>query len=131
MALLAVMCSIMQKRQWEGQELADAKIADIPIGFGPYVITKYDAGRSVQLTRNKMYWGSDANLPLHRGTNNFDQIIWTSAATLPRNTTPSKLAKYPHNANLTLNAGIAAMMSHLPLLVMLYNRNSRTKSHQV
>ena len=21
-----------------------------------------------------MYWGSDANLPLHRGTNNFDQI---------------------------------------------------------
>jgi peptide/nickel transport system substrate-binding protein len=74
LALLAVMCSIMQKRQWEGQELADAKIADIPLGCGPYVITKYDAGRSVQLTRNKMYWGSDTNLPLHRGTNNFDQI---------------------------------------------------------
>jgi peptide/nickel transport system substrate-binding protein len=64
----------MQKRQWEGQELTDSKISDIPIGCGPYVITKYDAGRSVQLKRNKMYWGSDANLPLHRGTNNFDQI---------------------------------------------------------
>ena len=88
----------MQKRQWEGQELADAKIADIPISFGLYVIPKYDAGRSVLLTRN---------------------------------TTPSKLAKYQHNANLTLNAGIDAMMSHVLLLVMLYNRSSRTKSHQV
>ena len=42
------------------------------MGSGPYVITTYDAGRSVQLTRNENYWGAD--LPLRRGTNNFDQI---------------------------------------------------------
>ena len=72
LALLVGMRPILQKSQWEGQEFADAKIADIPMGSGPYVITKYDAGRSVQLTRNENYWGAD--LPLRRGTNNFDQI---------------------------------------------------------
>ncbi len=72
LALLVGMRPILQKSQWEGKEFADAKIADIPMGSGPYVITKYDAGRSVQLTRNENYWGAD--LPLRRGTNNFDQI---------------------------------------------------------
>jgi len=63
---------ILQKNQWEGKEFADAKIANIPMGSGPYVITKYDAGRSVQLTLNESYWGTD--LPLRSGTNNFGQI---------------------------------------------------------
>ncbi|MDB4197372.1 extracellular solute-binding protein [Ascidiaceihabitans sp.] len=72
LALLVGMRPILQKSQWKGKEFADAKIADIPMGSGPYVITKYDAGRSVQLTRNEKYWGAD--LPLRRGTNNFDQI---------------------------------------------------------
>ena len=72
LALLVGMRPILQKSQWEGKEFADAKIADIPMGSGPYVITKYDAGRSVQLTRNENYWGAD--LPLRSGTNNFGQI---------------------------------------------------------
>ena len=42
------------------------------MGSGPYVITKYDAVRSVQLTLNESYWGTD--LPLRSGTNKLGQI---------------------------------------------------------
>jgi peptide/nickel transport system substrate-binding protein len=72
LALLAGMRPILQKSQWEGKDFAGATIGEIPIGSGPYLISDYDAGRSVQLTRDPNYWGND--LPLRQGTNNFDQI---------------------------------------------------------
>jgi peptide/nickel transport system substrate-binding protein len=43
-----------------------------PIGSGPYVIGKVEAGKSVTLTRNPDYWGRD--LPINRGFWNFDEI---------------------------------------------------------
>lgn len=72
LALLAGMRPILQKAQWEGKSFADAQLADIPVGSGPYVISDYEAARNVILTRNPDYWGRD--LPFMRGTFNFDQI---------------------------------------------------------
>ena len=72
LALLAGMRPILQKAQWEGKSFADAALADIPIGSGPYVVSDYEAARNVVLTRNPDYWGKD--LPFMRGTFNFDEI---------------------------------------------------------
>ena len=44
----------------------------IPIGSGPYLVGKVDAGRSLTLVRNPDYWGRD--LAINRGFWNFDEI---------------------------------------------------------
>ena len=43
-----------------------------PIGSGPYVVGKVDAGKSLTLERNPDYWGRE--LPINRGFWNFDEI---------------------------------------------------------
>ena len=43
-----------------------------PIGSGPYVIAKVDAGRSITYRRSPDWWGRD--LPVSRGRFNFDEI---------------------------------------------------------
>lgn len=73
LALLAGMRPILKKAQWEGKDLAGAGLDDIPIGAGPYVVASYDAGRRVTLKRNPDYWGAD--IPVRRGTHNFDEIV--------------------------------------------------------
>ncbi|WP_083445162.1 extracellular solute-binding protein [Ruegeria sp. 6PALISEP08] len=72
LALLAGMRPILQKAQWEGKDFANAKLQDIPIGTGPYVIDSYEAGRYVNLRRNPDYWGKD--VPFRRGTMNLDDL---------------------------------------------------------
>ena len=72
LALLAGMRPILSKAQWEGRDFANAPLADIPVGSGPYTVTDYQAGRQVTLTRNPEYWGKD--VPFRRGTHNIDQI---------------------------------------------------------
>lgn len=72
LALLAGMRPILSKAQWEGRDFANAPLADIPIGTGPYMISDYQAGRQVTLTRNPDYWGKD--VPFRKGTHNIDQI---------------------------------------------------------
>lgn len=72
LALLAGMRPILKKAQWDGIAFADARLADVPIGSGPYVVTDFEAARDVVLTRNPDYWGKDLNF--RRGTFNFDEI---------------------------------------------------------
>ncbi|GAW35093.1 nickel-binding periplasmic protein precursor [Roseovarius sp. A-2] len=72
LALLAGLRPILQKAQWQGRDIAEAGIDDIPIGTGPYVIEDYEVNRHVTLRRNPDYWGRD--LPFRRGTSNFDEI---------------------------------------------------------
>ncbi|MEP2642772.1 extracellular solute-binding protein [Roseobacter sp.] len=72
LALLAGMRPILSRAQWEGRDFANAPLADIPMGTGPYVVSDYEAGRFVELSRNPDYWGN--NLPLRRGTFNFDTV---------------------------------------------------------
>lgn len=72
LALIAGLRPILQKKQWEGRDINDSTLEDIPITTSPYVVSDFEAGRFVTLTRNPDYWGND--LPLRRGTNNFDTI---------------------------------------------------------
>ncbi len=72
LALLAGMRPILSKAQWEGRDFANAALADIPVGSGPYIVSAYQAGRQVTLARNPDYWGKD--VPFRRGTHNIDQI---------------------------------------------------------
>jgi peptide/nickel transport system substrate-binding protein len=72
LALLAGMRPILSKAQWEGRDFANAALSEVPMGSGPYVVSDYQAGRQVTLTRNPDYWGAD--VPFRRGTNNIDRI---------------------------------------------------------
>ncbi|WP_081506141.1 extracellular solute-binding protein [Roseovarius mucosus] len=72
LALLAGLRPILQKSQWQGRDITEAGIEDIPIGTGPYVVNDYEVNRHVTLKRNPDYWGRA--LPLRRGTHNFDEI---------------------------------------------------------
>ena len=70
--LIAGLRPVLKKAQWEGRDFASAPLSEIPIGSGPYTVASYEAGRRVMLQRNPDYWGKD--LPLRRGTMNFDEI---------------------------------------------------------
>jgi microcin C transport system substrate-binding protein len=45
-----------------------------PIGSGPYLIERYDNGRTITYRRDPNYWG--AQLPVRVGMNNFDRIVY-------------------------------------------------------
>ena len=72
LALLAGLRPILQKAQFEGVDFANDGPDMIPITSSPYVITDYEMGRYVELTRNPDYWGKD--VPFRRGTANFDTL---------------------------------------------------------
>jgi peptide/nickel transport system substrate-binding protein len=63
---------ILKKAQWEGRDFTQSGLDVIPISTAPYVITDFEAGRFVELTRDPDYWGRD--LPFRRGTMNLDTI---------------------------------------------------------
>jgi peptide/nickel transport system substrate-binding protein len=65
---------IFKRAQYEGDEDAFFRSGTdtIPITTAPYVISDFDPGRFVELTRDEDYWGAD--LPFRRGTMNFDTI---------------------------------------------------------
>ncbi|VVD85582.1 peptide ABC transporter substrate-binding protein [Pandoraea pneumonica] len=52
----------------------DALTFDTPIGSGPYLIESYDGGRRITFKRDPHYWGD--NLPVRRGTFNFERIVY-------------------------------------------------------
>jgi len=72
LALIAGLRPVLKKAQWQGKDFAAARIEDVPLGSGPYIVADYEIGRHVNLRRNPDYWGRD--LPFRRGTHNFDEI---------------------------------------------------------
>ena len=61
-------------RKW-AQGTAFDKIQLVPpIASGPYLIDKYDLGRSIAFRRNPSYWGND--IPARRGAFNFERIVY-------------------------------------------------------
>lgn len=72
LALLAGLRPILKKAQWEGKDFADSSLNDVPIGSAPYVVSDFEQGRFVSLTRNPNYWGND--LPFVKGTANLGEI---------------------------------------------------------
>ncbi|MGR3636639.1 MAG: extracellular solute-binding protein [Shimia sp.] len=72
LALIAGLRPILKKAQFNDDEIADVTLNNYPIGSAPYLVSDFDPGRQVTLARNPDYWGAD--VPLRRGTNNFDKI---------------------------------------------------------
>lgn len=70
--LLAGLQPILKKAQFEDQAFTSLSLQEAPIGTAPYYVSDFVPARSVTLTRNPDYWGKD--LPIRRGTNNFDEI---------------------------------------------------------
>ena len=59
-------------RQWGAGKPFDQVITDTPLGSGPYRIGPVKFGKDVTYVRDPDYWGRD--LPVRRGTGNFDRI---------------------------------------------------------
>ncbi|MDO6725416.1 extracellular solute-binding protein [Cognatishimia sp. 1_MG-2023] len=72
LALIAGLRPILKKAQWEGKDINDSTLQDVPMTTSPYMVTDFEANRYVTLTRNPDYWGKD--VPFRRGTHNFDEI---------------------------------------------------------
>ena len=69
--LLLGMRPVLQKAQWVGRDFS-ATTMEPPIGSGPYVVDKFEAGRFVSYKKNPDWWGRD--LPFYKGMHNFDEI---------------------------------------------------------
>ncbi|MEM7774781.1 MAG: extracellular solute-binding protein [Pseudomonadota bacterium] len=71
---------VLSKAYWEGKD-ADGKPRDlskstlnVPVSSGAYRIKDVEPGRSISYERVKDYWAAD--LPVKRGQNNFDLIVF-------------------------------------------------------
>jgi microcin C transport system substrate-binding protein len=62
---------ILPKHDFADREF-DKTTLQPPLGSGPYRITSFEPGRTVVYERVGDYWGAD--LPVNRGTYNFDEI---------------------------------------------------------
>lgn len=62
---------VLPKHFWQNKDFAAAGL-EIPLGSGPYVIKKVDAGRSLVYQRAPNYWAAD--LAPNKGMYNFDQV---------------------------------------------------------
>nr|WP_284283208.1 extracellular solute-binding protein [Roseicyclus marinus] len=72
LAMIMGLRPILQAAQWEGRDFTQSGLDVIPIASAPYVVSDFEAGRYVTLTRNPDYWGAD--LPFRRGTNVIDEV---------------------------------------------------------
>jgi microcin C transport system substrate-binding protein len=50
----------------------DQSTLDIPLGSGPYKVSKFEVNRFIEFERVKNWWG--AELPVNRGNYNFDRV---------------------------------------------------------
>src|SRR6476659_1160289 len=50
----------------------DESTLDIPLGSGPYKVSKFEVNRFIEFERLKDWWGAD--LPVNRGSYNFDTV---------------------------------------------------------
>jgi microcin C transport system substrate-binding protein len=61
-------------RKWGANTSFDKIQLEAPIASGPYLIDRYDVGRSISYKRDPNYWG-DA-VPARRGMYNFGRIVY-------------------------------------------------------
>ena len=72
LAMIMGLRPILQAAQWDEADFTESGLDVIPIASAPYVISDFEAGRFVSLTRNPDYWGAD--LPFRQGMHNIDEI---------------------------------------------------------
>ncbi|MEA9992817.1 ABC transporter substrate-binding protein, partial [Pseudomonas sp. RTS1] len=63
---------VFPEHWWKTRDFANGGGFEIPLGSGPYKVSKVDAGRSITFERDPNWWGKD--LPVNRGFYNFDQF---------------------------------------------------------
>jgi microcin C transport system substrate-binding protein len=61
-------------RKWGAKTSFDRIQLEAPIATGPYLIERYDVGRSISYRRNPDYWGRE--VPSRRGMFNFERILY-------------------------------------------------------
>jgi len=61
-------------RKWGANTSFDKIQLEPPIATGPYLIDRYDVGRSISYRRNPDYWGN--NVAARRGMFNFGRIVY-------------------------------------------------------
>jgi microcin C transport system substrate-binding protein len=61
-------------RKWGASTSFDKIQLEAPISSGPYLIERYDVGRSITYKRNPAYWGD--GVPARRGMFNFGRIFY-------------------------------------------------------
>jgi microcin C transport system substrate-binding protein len=61
-------------RKWGANTSFDRIELEAPITTGPYLIDRYDVGRSISYKRNPNYWGAD--VPSRKGMFNFNRIVY-------------------------------------------------------
>ncbi|MEO7030765.1 MAG: extracellular solute-binding protein, partial [Herbaspirillum sp.] len=61
-------------RKWGQNTSFDNIQLEAPIASGPYLIDKYDVGRSITYRRDPKYWGDQ--IPTRRGMFNFEHILY-------------------------------------------------------
>lgn len=61
-------------RKWAAGTSFDKIQLQEPIASGPYLIERYDVGRTISYKRNPDYWGTD--IPSRKGTFNFERIVY-------------------------------------------------------
>lgn len=62
---------ILSQAWWKDRDF-EAPTLDIPLGSGPYRLSRFEQGRFVEFARVANYWGKD--LPVNIGTNNFETV---------------------------------------------------------
>ena len=62
---------VLPEHYWKDKKFAESTL-EIPVGSGPYVIEKFEAGRNITYKRNKDYWAKDHSM--QKGFYNFDHI---------------------------------------------------------
>jgi peptide/nickel transport system substrate-binding protein len=69
--LIIGMMPILPEHIYGNERFKEAKL-DIPIGSGPYIVSKIEQGRNITYSKNTTYWGKQA--PINNGLHNFDNI---------------------------------------------------------
>jgi microcin C transport system substrate-binding protein len=59
-------------RTYYSKKSFEESTLDIPLGSGPYKVSRFEVGHFIEFERVKDWWG--ANLPVSRGQNNFDIV---------------------------------------------------------
>ncbi|MCH4246569.1 MAG: extracellular solute-binding protein [Acinetobacter populi] len=111
-----------------------------PMGSGPYLVDKIDAGRSITYKRNPNYWGKD--VMVNRGAYNFNQIKYVYYRTLDIAFEGFKTGQYTFQTEYvsrrwateyTFNAANAGLIKkiefhhHNPIPTQSFILNSRRK----
>ena len=71
LVLIVGQLPILPKHYWADRDFEKTTL-EPPPGSGPYRVKRFEAGRFVERERVPDYWGAD--LPVNRGSNNFDVL---------------------------------------------------------